>query len=765
MTSETGVNDESFSAVTDNKKFNLIHPITIVLGLLFLASSLTGFVIHQRIQTYQSIIAIDELVDLMGQTRLSQFFANQNKQVDSTESFRNITDKLLLKMHQDITLIQQADTEEKRQQITESIAAYRKSFFRYVEAKKWLKTQRVNMLHSAAAASETAEKLQKNQEEHIQLYTENISKLRLNVAVIGENSANSSAVVLAAGQILQYINQILLYGDTLLFNQINTEVDKLRNITQTLEHRVANQHSQFLLNRIDASQLLVQDMLALLIQQATRQPPLKETELVTKNRKILHLIQLAESIKDLAIALHNNEQKILTDLKHQVVQNESQLARHVLLSQAVNDILQNVNLARQRDKDYALATTKEARETIAKQLYTSLSKVQGKVNTIQSLLNQSDKKLLFVQVLANINKYRKNFSDLKKITAETVIAQQLTKQDALQTEQLLRDLKGSSVKQISSNTFWLKVLIPLCFLTFVSVAILIFLLKRSISTMPVQPASPPLDKSIALKKARHSSPELVIEAEITVMIVEDNHTNQQILLRQLEALGYTAQAYDNGKEALLALQKQHSYRLILTDCNMPEMDGYAFTEAVRRMEKSVNINAIPIIAITADDLPSAIERCYEAGMDDYLSKPLDLEKLKLMLHHYCAEQTVLAPLNDTAKPVFDSQKNTPIVDLSYLRASFGDDEALLREILLDFSASANDIQTQLNLSFQQENFKSLADQAHKLKSSSRAIGAEQLAQHCGILEQAYDLEENKIEATVKEINTILQDVLNYIKRF
>ncbi len=110
---------------------------------------------------------------------------------------------------------------------------------------------------------------------------------------------------------------------------------------------------------------------------------------------------------------------------------------------------------------------------------------------------------------------------------------------------------------------------------------------------------------------------------VNLLLVEDNFINQKLILLQVKHLGYIVDIANNGVEAVEKFSK-NSYDLILMDLMMPEMDGLEATRTIRKIEKSHNIHT-PIIGLTANTYDSDRERCLASGMDEYMSKPFDLD--------------------------------------------------------------------------------------------------------------------------------------------
>jgi CheY-like chemotaxis protein len=125
-----------------------------------------------------------------------------------------------------------------------------------------------------------------------------------------------------------------------------------------------------------------------------------------------------------------------------------------------------------------------------------------------------------------------------------------------------------------------------------------------------------------------------VARDARILIADDNQINQVIAVKQLEKLGYRADAVANGNEVLDAL-RQIPYDLILMDCQMPELDGFAAT-AIIRGSKTLPNPKIPIIAMTANAMRGDREKCMSAGMDDYVSKPVKVEVLGRVIEQWLA---------------------------------------------------------------------------------------------------------------------------------
>ena len=207
-----------------------------------------------------------------------------------------------------------------------------------------------------------------------------------------------------------------------------------------------------------------------------------------------------------------------------------------------------------------------------------------------------------------------------------------------------------------------------------------------------------------------------------ILVAEDNETNQLVIRHQFALLGFAADVVDNGR---LALERWRSgdYGLLVTDLHMPEMDGYELTAVIRAEEKGCR--RISIIALTANAVKDEAEHCRAVGMDDYLSKPVQLIHLKAMLEKWLP--TVAEPNPDT--PVVP-------VDVSVLKALVGDDSEVIKKFLQEFLHCATQVATELKMAFAVGQAAQMGALGHKLRSSALSVGALELGALCAEIEQA-----------------------------
>jgi PAS domain S-box-containing protein len=247
------------------------------------------------------------------------------------------------------------------------------------------------------------------------------------------------------------------------------------------------------------------------------------------------------------------------------------------------------------------------------------------------------------------------------------------------------------------------------------------------------------------------SREKALEEGRLILVAEDNEINQKVIRQQLALLGYAADIARDGREALKRWESGN-YALLLTDLHMPEMDGYQLTAAIRLAEQG-KVRA-PIVAITANALKGEAEHCRAVGMDDYLSKPVQLTHLNAILQKWLPAATpdtqppptapslpvisppaAPAPAAATPGPAMHPQGEKP-VEVKILKELVGDDPEVISEFLRDFRASSGRIATEIRVACQTGQAQAAGAAAHKLKSSARSVGALALGELCAEMERA-----------------------------
>jgi two-component system, sensor histidine kinase and response regulator len=218
-----------------------------------------------------------------------------------------------------------------------------------------------------------------------------------------------------------------------------------------------------------------------------------------------------------------------------------------------------------------------------------------------------------------------------------------------------------------------------------------------------------------------------------ILVSEDNTTNQLVILRQLSRLGYAADLAVDGRQALTEFEKT-KYGLLITDVHMPEMDGLELTTAIRDSERATGRRRMPIIALTANVLSGEAERCLAAGMDDYLSKPVNLAQLRDTLARWLPRGDAPGP----AAPMVarQSDKTAAVLDLERMREIFGDIDDGAIALLRRYVETTEPLVDAIGRTIAHRASDEARKVVHSAKGASRSAGAEEFAALCADLEIA-----------------------------
>jgi PAS domain S-box-containing protein len=229
----------------------------------------------------------------------------------------------------------------------------------------------------------------------------------------------------------------------------------------------------------------------------------------------------------------------------------------------------------------------------------------------------------------------------------------------------------------------------------------------------------------------HRRPAAVADARYAgrVLLVEDNIVNQKVAERFLERLGCEVTVADNGEHGAKAYREDR-YDLVLMDLQMPVMDGLTATRCIREFEPQGR--RTPIVALTANAMPGQEQSCSAAGMDGFLTKPLDLVRLQEVLRKHGLEKAARAAPGSAGGAESNGEPQTACVDLDKLRELTEGDARFLQELAETFAASGAQVVREMHAALAAGDLVALGLAAHKLKGAAANVHAGQLAllAHC-----------------------------------
>jgi CheY-like chemotaxis protein/HPt (histidine-containing phosphotransfer) domain-containing protein len=251
-------------------------------------------------------------------------------------------------------------------------------------------------------------------------------------------------------------------------------------------------------------------------------------------------------------------------------------------------------------------------------------------------------------------------------------------------------------------------------------------------------ASPLTAAMVTARPAAPSIEDAAVEGTL-ILVADDHSTNRMMIASQLKLLGYACETTPDGRQAFESWQSGR-FGLVLTDCHMPEMDGYELTAAIREAEGNNGGGRTPIVACTANAMEGEAAACLAAGMDDFLAKPVELRALLNVLDRWL-------PLPGTSRSPAEAQPAVPRaiatangavlpIDRTKLAELSGGDEHFEREILDDFRTAADTDAAALAAAVDSADRDQITRISHRMKGASRMVGALTLAAICERIEAA-----------------------------
>ncbi len=219
-----------------------------------------------------------------------------------------------------------------------------------------------------------------------------------------------------------------------------------------------------------------------------------------------------------------------------------------------------------------------------------------------------------------------------------------------------------------------------------------------------------------------------LRSKLRILLVEDDATNQETIAQMLKQLGYGCDVASNGETAVRALARRE-YDVVLMDCQMPVMDGLEATRRIREREQGTR-RRTPIIATTADALAGSPETLRQAGMDEYVPKPIDIRKLAEILARLNGDEV------PPPQPAGGEAGQAQPIDVSRLELMTGDDPVFLRKIVAMFLDEGRGRLTALEEGLKKDDFDAIRSEAHALKGAAANLGAGEVSTTAAALQRA-----------------------------
>jgi CheY-like chemotaxis protein len=246
-----------------------------------------------------------------------------------------------------------------------------------------------------------------------------------------------------------------------------------------------------------------------------------------------------------------------------------------------------------------------------------------------------------------------------------------------------------------------------------------------------------------------------------ILVADDNEINRLVAAEMLRSAGYAADAVANGREAIAAVGRER-YAFVLMDCEMPEVDGFTATDAIRRRERDESLPRLPIVALTAKAVEGDRERCLEAGMDEYITKPVDRERLMALAGQFCGEAATPPEVERrlSASPPRQEEKSSPL-DIAQLLDRCSGDSAFMRQILGKFQLQLDENLVQLASALNDEDLAQVARLAHALKGAAGNISASAISRTASELERK--VREEPAEELLRFVHELREEAQRFAK--
>lgn len=383
------------------------------------------------------------------------------------------------------------------------------------------------------------------------------------------------------------------------------------------------------------------------------------------------------------------------------------------------------------------------KNTLKDQLVVLISENSTRKQTLSRYLSFMGAKTLQADTLDEIEQHQESFGivwvldGVDSIEKTNSLLRRLiyTLEDHNQQVVVLSKLDEAAINH--KNIFYLNAT-PLCKSNFMMSLLVAAGLHKPKQVKPVKT----LNNYLNVEQAR--------EENRLILLVEDNLLNQQVLTDQLHLLGFGVEVAENGEQGLQKWREER-YSLILTDLHMPKMSGYDMVETIREEASLLDdINAQPyIIAITANALKGEKERCLNAGINDFITKPVVLNTLEAILEKWAKKSQ-----QGTVYVGELGERPAAPVNLEMLAKYVNNDEAKQIRFFKMYLEQSNNLTKEINSAVMVTDYQGIAQACHQLKSISKTIGAEQISKLSADFEEHCNLENLSSDELIEQRDTL-----------
>ena len=276
-------------------------------------------------------------------------------------------------------------------------------------------------------------------------------------------------------------------------------------------------------------------------------------------------------------------------------------------------------------------------------------------------------------------------------------------------------------------------------------------LKHSIARC-LEPATEPASVAQAYQA--------VSKGPFNILLAEDNPINQKLAVGVLSNHGHKVTVVDNGRKAVDTLQQQ-TFDVVLMDIQMPEMDGIEATCKIRELEAN-SYHKTPIVAMTAHAMAADRQRCLEAGMDEYISKPFRAAELIALLENLLTNRSTESPSSSLGRA---AQPTDVFIDWNAAFETVGGDRKLLRELIDVFLAEKDAMLKEMGKGIAEDDFESTRRMAHSLKGTFSHLGVNGLAKTAETMEQLDNSELDRAASLFDELQSKIKELTMEFQRF